>query len=82
MELEIKNKNHAIQLSSLKAGEVFKIVGSGNNRYVKAELSSSDYIHMSGTGRELVVNLETGGITCPVKTLGVIRVKAKVICDD
>ena len=80
MELEIKNKNNSVKLSDIKVGETFKITDSNGNRYMKINLSCTEYVNMSSKNRDIVVNLETGDITCPIKDLKVTRVKSKVTC--
>lgn len=82
MDVEIKKAVRSVELCKIKAGSVFKISKDGEERYIKSELLSSENIRMSSSGRVIIVNLKTGGMTCPLDSMKVFPVKAKVICDD
>ena len=85
MLVEIKNKNPSVKLSDLKAGETFKMNGSGEQRYIVLNIEDTDYINVvthKFDKRVPVVCLNTGSVTCPMGHIMVTSVKARVICDD
>lgn len=84
MQVEIKEPKNSVLLSSIPVGAAFSMNGGGNSRYMRV-VADSEHLKLTQSTvvtRIPIVNLNTGSMSCPVSTVRVTLIEAKVVCDD